>query len=145
MKKKQEQGVCPCGGFGRAAPYKECCEPFINGTESAPGAEQLMRSRYTAYALGNAAYVLATWHRSTRPAQLELEAPGKPHGTQWLGLKIHSHTQLDETHAQVMFTARYREAGRAHHLKEHSRFVFEDGLWFYVDGAVESPSNQTGR
>lgn len=142
MKKTKEHLPCPCGGLGRALLYKDCCEPFINGKELAPGAEQLMRSRYTAYALGNAAYVLATWHSSTRPAELNLEPPGKPHGTQWLGLRVHSHTQLDETHAQVMFTARYREAGRAHHLKEHSRFVSEDGHWFYLDGDVEPPQER---
>ena len=96
-----------------------------------------MRSRYTAYAMGQTAYVLSTWHPDTRPTDLVLDPPGTPHAARWLGLTVHSHTQLSETQAQVMFTARYREGGRAHRLKEHSRFVLEHGCWFYVAGDVD--------
>ncbi|HUG57266.1 MAG TPA: YchJ family metal-binding protein, partial [Candidimonas sp.] len=56
----------------------------------------------------------------------------------WLGLTVHSSVQLSDDRAQVMFTARYREGGRAHRLREHSRFALEDGCWFYVDGEVDS-------
>lgn len=93
-----------------------------------------MRSRYSAYALGNAEYVLATWHPSTRPADLTLPAPGTPHATRWLRLTVHNHAQLTATEAQVTFTATYREDGRAHRMEECSRFVLEDGRWFYVEG-----------
>ncbi len=138
MKKKTaNHAPCPCGGFLGAVLYKDCCEPFITHNRPAPSAEQLMRSRYTAYTLADAAYILATWHRSTRPAELTLESPGTPHATRWLGLQIHTHLQPGPAQAQVSFTARYREAGRAHRLTECSRFVLEDERWFYLDGDVE--------
>ena len=94
-----------------------------------------MRSRYTAYALLREDYLLATWHASTRPARLDLtaEAPSK-----WLGLEIKRHEQQDAEHAVVEFVARYKVAGRAHRLHEVSRFVREDGRWFYVDGDIQS-------
>jgi SEC-C motif-containing protein len=92
-----------------------------------------MRSRYTAYTLLNENYLLATWHSSTRPAVLGLanEVPLK-----WLGLKVGRHEQLDAGHAIVEFDARYKLNGRAHRLQEVSRFVREDGLWFYVEGEI---------
>lgn len=54
--------------------YVERCGPLHRGERSAPTAEQLMRSRFSAFAVGDAAYLLATWHPSTRPASLELDA-----------------------------------------------------------------------
>ncbi|HWK69654.1 MAG TPA: YchJ family metal-binding protein [Burkholderiaceae bacterium] len=127
--------TCPCGGQAPGLPYSACCQPFIDG--HAPDAERLMRSRYTAYALGREAYLLASWHPSTRPASLDLPPPGEAHGIRWLGLKVESHTPLDASRAEVVFTARYREAGKARRLHERSRFVREDGLWFYVDGGAD--------
>ena len=93
-----------------------------------------MRSRYTAYTRGETDYLLATWHASTRPARAELDNAGTT--MKWLGLSVHSHTQSDDTHAHVTFTARYRDQGRGHRMQECSRFVREDGRWFYVDGDV---------
>lgn len=98
-----------------------------------------MRSRYAAYALDLAPYLLATWHPSTRPATWAAEA-----GTQWLGLHVKRDQLLDENHASVEFVARYRVAGRGYRLHEISRFVREDDLWYYVDGefpgAAETPA-----
>ena len=94
-----------------------------------------MRSRYTAYVVGNSEYLLATWHPSTRPSTLEL-----PAGLKWQSLKIKSTTkgQLNDISGTVEFVAISKTGGRAHRLCEDSRFVFEDGLWFYVDGDVEN-------
>ena len=94
-----------------------------------------MRSRYTAYTLLREDYLLASWHASTRPAQLDLaaETPSK-----WLGLEIRRHQQQDAGHAVVEFVARYKVSGRAHRLHEVSRFVCEEGRWFYVDGDIQS-------
>ncbi len=127
----------------KGASYAMCCQPYIEGRDPAPTAEHLMRSRYTAYAMGNAAYVLSTWHSSSRPAELTLQAPGAPHATQWLGLAVHGHEQMTETLARVQFTARYRESGRARRLQEHSRFVLENSKWFYLDGDADfdAPAN----
>jgi SEC-C motif-containing protein len=90
-----------------------------------------MRSRYSAFVLGHVPYLLETWHASTRPAALELEA-----GAQWLGLEIKAHRMTGERTAEVEFVARFRLAGRAVRQHELSRFVCEDGRWYYVDGDV---------
>ncbi len=92
-----------------------------------------MRSRYSAYVLALEPYLLATWHASTRPPALNLADEA---GTKWLGLEVKRHQQSDDGQALVEFVARYRVAGRGHRLHEVSRFVREDGRWYYVDGDV---------
>jgi len=145
---KAAPGTCPCG---RPTSYEACCGQYHQGA-AAPDAESLMRSRYTAYALGLSDYLLATWHASTRPATLDFaDAP------RWLGLRIVSlpqspasaHLQkkpgnaaldvnaIDERSQplwQVEFVARYKVGGRAFRLHETSRFTREDGRWYYIDG-----------
>ena len=91
-----------------------------------------MRSRYSAYVLDQLDYLLATWHPSTRPTSL---APNEP-GLRWLGLTVRQHTVLGADHAQVSFVARSKLGGRAHRMEEVSRFVREEGRWYYVDGVV---------
>ena len=89
-----------------------------------------MRSRYSAYVLKLADYLLASWHPSTRPASMDL---AEDDGTKWLGLEINACAENGDS-ATVEFVARYRVAGRAVRLHESSRFVREEGHWFYVDG-----------
>ena len=125
---------CPCGRTypkGQALAYADCCGPAHSGERPAPDAETLMRSRYSAFVRGDVPYLLATWHASTRPASLELEA-----GAQWLGLEIKAHRITGADTAEVEFVARFRVAGRAVRQHELSRFVREHGLWFYIDGDV---------
>jgi SEC-C motif domain protein len=126
---------CPCdSGFA----YAECCGRFHSGALhlAAPDAATLMRSRYSAFVLGLNDYILATWHASTRPAQLE--AP--PSGHRWIGLNVRRH-EADAgsapEHATVEFIARGKVGGRAYRLHEVSRFVREGGRWFYVDGELQ--------
>ena len=96
-----------------------------------------MRSRYSAYVLGLSDYLLATWHASTRPAVLAF-VDATPVRTNWLGLSLREHRVIDDNHAEVEFVARYRiGGGRASRLHERSRFVCEDGRWFYVDGQFD--------
>ena len=120
--------ACPCGS-GR--PYAACCGPWHAGPRAlrAPTAQALMRSRYSAFVLGLRDYLLATWHASTRPAGLEPDPPG----LKWLGLQVRQ-AREDGDRATVEFVARTRLAGRAQRLHEISRFVREDGRWYYVDG-----------
>jgi SEC-C motif-containing protein len=92
-----------------------------------------MRSRYTAYVLDRADYLLETWYPATRPASLRLIEAPRP---KWLRLEVKRHALQDETHATVEFVARYKVGGRAHRMHEISRFVREDGRWHYVDGDV---------
>lgn len=90
-----------------------------------------MRSRYSAYALGLADYLLATWHPDTRPAALDLAD-----GPKWLGLTVVRHEATGDERAIVAFVARYKAGGRAGKLAEVSRFVREDRRWYYVNGDV---------
>lgn len=111
---------CPCLS---GLPYDECCGRFHAG-EAAPTAEALMRSRFSAFAVGDAAYLLQTWHASTRPTTLELD------DARWYRLDILSATRggpLD-TRGTVEFEAFYR--GGSQH--ENSAFLREGGRWFYV-------------
>ena len=91
-----------------------------------------MRSRYSAYVLGLIDYLLTTWHPSTSPGELAL-SPVK-----WLGLEVR-HAQATGEAGVVEFVARYRENGRGVRMQEVSRFVREEGRWFYIDGEPQVP------
>ncbi|MCP5277886.1 MAG: SEC-C domain-containing protein [Thiobacillus sp.] len=119
---------CPCGS---GKPYRDCCGPCHDGSRPAPDAEALMRSRYAAYVLGDADYLLATWHPRTRPPRLDLDEEPVP---RWLGLAVKGHLGLGPEEARVEFVARYKIDGRAHRLHETSRFLKKNGRWYYVDG-----------
>ncbi|PKN22360.1 MAG: hypothetical protein CVU68_04410, partial [Deltaproteobacteria bacterium HGW-Deltaproteobacteria-3] len=69
MTEKEKNRPCPCGN---GLKFAECCGPFLEGSRPAPTAEALMRSRYTAFAVQDVPYILRSWHRSTRPASLDL-------------------------------------------------------------------------
>ena len=123
---------CPCGRMDHKKQpvfYDECCGRYVDHANAAPDAEHLMRSRYSAFVHKRADYLLSTWHSSTRPASLDLDA-----GTKWLGLEVRAHQVTGADTAEVEFVARYRVDGRAVRMHERSRFVREDGRWFYVDG-----------
>lgn len=89
-----------------------------------------MRSRYVAYVQGRADYLIGTWHPSTRPAALDLERDP----VRWIGLQVRRVVDGGPAHSEgiVAFVARYKIGGRAHRLEEVSRFVREDGRWFYL-------------
>lgn len=115
---------CPCGS---GVVYEACCQPLHHGERQAVTAEELMRSRYSAYATGNADYVFRTWHPRTRPADLTVDAD-----VVWTGLTV---TDVvagrggDDT-GEVEFTASYDDG----FLHERSRFERRGGRWVYVDG-----------
>ncbi|QKV96797.1 YchJ family protein [Streptomyces sp. NA02950] len=119
--------VCPCG---LPAPYDECCGRLHRGEARAATAEQLMRSRYSAFAVGDEAYLLRSWHPSTRPPRVALDA-----GTRWTGLEILGTTDGTAFHSTgtVEFLARYTEGGRVGELHENSRFARHEGDWVYLD------------
>ena len=121
------RNACPCGSGPSLA---QCCGRY-HGGEFAPDAVSLMRSRYSAFVLGDEAYLLSTWHPSTRPQRVEFET-----GLKWLGLQVRRSSVPESGHAVVEFVARYRIGGRGHRLHEVSRFRCEQGAWFYVDGDI---------
>ncbi len=90
-----------------------------------------MRSRYSAYLVGDENYLKASWHSSTRPGEQVVDTSIK-----WLALDLRS-AQEEGEEAIVEFVARCRVNGRGHRLHETSRFVREAGQWFYVDGTFE--------
>jgi SEC-C motif-containing protein len=121
---------CPCG---TGLTYAECCGRLHDGSATAGTAEQLMRSRYSAFAVGDAAYLLATWHPRTRPRTLELDPQ-----VRWTGLEVLGTTggTLLAAEGTVEFRAHRvadRVAGAQH---ENSRFVREGGQWSYLDGVA---------
>jgi len=121
------RGNCPCLSGEQ---YADCCGRFHRGDAEAPTAEQLMRSRYSAFVMLDAGYLLRTWHPDTRPAGLEPDP-----AMEWRRLDIvstHRGGPLD-TEGTVEFKAWYRHGGDRGVHHETSRFVREDGRWYYVD------------
>lgn len=127
MKKKPIP--CPCG---RPARFDLCCGRLIGGDAVADTPETLMRSRYSAFATGATAYLVDSWHPSTRPAALSLDD-----NPRWVGLQIVRCETTSPDSGIVEFIARYRAGGRAQTLHEISRFVREQGRWYYVDGDIQ--------
>jgi SEC-C motif-containing protein len=119
--------ACPCGS-GRS--YAQCCGPLHDGAP-APTAEALMRSRFSAFALGRDEYLLASWHPSTRPASIEPDAD-----TEWRRLQLVDVVAggPDDAEGVVEFRASYRSPEGAGLLHERSRFVRQEGRWVYLDG-----------
>jgi SEC-C motif-containing protein len=122
--------ACPCGS---GVPYAGCCGPLHSGAAEAVTAEELMRSRYAAYAVGELGYVFRTWHPRTRPGSIEPD----PELT-WTGLRI-----LDvvaggpaDDFGEVAFEAAYDRDGRSGLLHERSRFERRRGRWVYVEGEL---------
>ncbi|MCB5168404.1 hypothetical protein LG634_26720 [Streptomyces bambusae] len=117
---------CPCG---LPAAYADCCGRFHSGARQAPTAELLMRSRFSAFAVGDTAYLMRSWHPDTRPGRLDLD-PGQV----WERLEVLGTERggMFETEGAVEFRAHYREGGHRGSLHEHSEFSRVDGAWVYV-------------
>lgn len=127
-----EAKPCPCR---RGEPFDSCCGPILAGTRPAPTAETLMRSRYTAYVVGDTDYLLRSWHPNTRPADLELDP-----GQRWLFLEIVG-TQRGgpfDDNGTVEFIAHYKLDGVRDAMHELSTFVRVDGAWVYLDGTFQA-------
>lgn len=120
---------CPCG---LPAAYADCCGALHSGRTAPATAEQLMRSRYSAFAVRDTGYLLRSWHSSTRPPELTLDREMR-----WTGLDILGGTGGTAFHAEgtVEFRAHYRCGGAVGEQHEDSRFVREDGRWVYVGEA----------
>ena len=120
---------CPCGS---GLPYAGCCGLLHDGTAIAVTALELMRSRYSAFAVRDAGYLLTTWHPATRPAALDLDP-----AIEWRRLRISGRTggtDDDET-GTVEFVAHYWDS--RHRLygrqQENSKFARQGRCWFYVE------------
>ena len=122
---------CPCG---LPASYGACCERIHLGTHRAPTAEALMRSRYSAFALGDHEHLARSWHPSTRPAHIR-DDPGRT----WTGLDVLATSAggLLDQDGTVEFQAHHSDVHGDHVLHEVSTFPRLDGTWVYVGRLVE--------
>ncbi|NQX28779.1 SEC-C domain-containing protein [Microbacteriaceae bacterium VKM Ac-2854] len=122
--------ACPCGSKLR---YSECCRPAHTGEQPSLTAERLMRSRYSAYALHFEPYLLASWHPTTRPAEIEFDDDFT-----WRRLQIVDVAKGGEADDEgiVEFRAAYRTSEGVGLLHERSAFLREGERWFYLDGTI---------
>ncbi|REE98554.1 YchJ family protein [Thermomonospora umbrina] len=122
---------CPCG---LPSSYGECCGRLHRGEARAVTAEQLMRSRFSAFVIRDAAYVLASWHPRTRPPRVDFDPR-----TEWERLEVldtGGGTAFD-TEGTVEFRAHYTGGDDAGELHEISRFTRVDGAWVYLNGSIQ--------
>ena len=129
--------ICPCG---TELTYSQCCRPLHEG-KAATTAEALMRSRYSAYVLGDAAYIHRSWHSSTRPSKKSLT---QPIHIQWERLEIVKTEvgQAEDQDGMVEFIAYFAEHGQAQQLHELSRFIREKNRWVYVEALPTTPDSE---
>ncbi|MEY1675056.1 YchJ family protein [Gordonia sp. ABKF26] len=122
---------CPCLS---GLVLGDCCGPVLAGERPAPTAEALMRSRFTAFALGDRNHLLVSWHPDTRPDTLDLDE-----SMRWYRLDIESTAAGSpfDVEGEVTFTAYYRRGPEPGSLHERSRFTRLDGRWVYLDGIVD--------
>lgn len=131
----QESALCPCCS---ELTYGECCAPYIKEEKEAPGPEELMRSRYTAFCIGDIDYVKNTWHPETLPDDLDADEPND-----WIGLEI-IEVAIDEeegVEGEVEFIAKLIYDGKLETLHEVSQFEKIDGHWLYHSGEFKNESN----
>lgn len=120
--------ACPCGS---GADYDACCGPLHRGAQQATTAEQLMRSRYSAYARGERDHLFRTWHPRTRPDDVTTDR-----GLRWTGLTVlvTDAGGPDDEEGIVEFEAHWDSPAGPGRLHERSRFVRRAGRWVYLDG-----------
>ncbi|USD61523.1 SEC-C domain-containing protein [Vibrio sp. SCSIO 43140] len=125
---------CYCGSNLN---YQECCQPIHNDVTLAKKPEQLMRARYSAHLTKNVDFVVATYHPNCH-AEQDRQAIADSVNSDWARLEvINSEDGLHENEGYVSFRAFLRENGMEYCLAERSRFLFENGQWFYVDGEID--------
>ncbi len=124
--------LCPCGS---AVEYSLCCQPYLSGTQVAPDPSHLMRSRYTAFVLKQADYLINTWHPDCEAATFRADIESGFAHTQWQGLTLFETAPgKNENEGYVSFVARFNEQNKSGAIIERSRFLKENGRWYYVDG-----------
>ncbi len=122
---------CPCGS---GASFADCCERVIKGERAPETAEELMRARYSAFATGAIAFIVASTHSSTRR---EVDIPYTTEWSQnstWQGLQILDTKDVDDNKTLVSFEAKFTQKGEAQTHREKSVFEREEGEWRFVTG-----------
>ncbi len=132
--------TCPCHSQKQ---YQQCCEPIHNHPSSATKPEQLMRARYSAHVLGLVDFVVHTYHPSCQ-AEAQRQEIAQSIDSEWLKLDVHSSEDgANSDEGYVTFSAYFNQDGEALCLTERSRFIRENGQWFYIDGTFpEQPRDE---
>ncbi len=128
----EDDNQCPCGS---GAPLAECCGRFVDGRQTPETAEQLMRSRFTAYCLKRVDYIVETTHPDTRTRNLNGEVAETADQLQWSNLQVLSTNQgqAKDKIGKVIFEADYVYNGKQEKHHERSRFRRFEGKWKYLD------------
>ena len=123
---------CPCGSN---FPYTDCCGPLVRETSYADTAEDLMRSRFTAYAKKNWSYLINTLHPEERESKSVESLASNNDNIEWEKLEIHStkEGQFNDQRGEVAFVAKYLDQGVSKTMRERSSFIKEDGRWYYSE------------
>jgi SEC-C motif-containing protein len=130
--------LCPCGS---EQVFNRCCETIITGSCIANSPEQLMRSRYSAYATNQAQYLYDTYAATSQQTQTIDDIAQWANETKWLKLVIHHTSNFQQdllagNNAQVEFSAYYSHQSQLCHMREKSNFIIEKNQWRYLDGEV---------
>ncbi len=122
---------CPCGS---TSPYETCCEPFHKGKSFPATAEQLMRSRYSAFVKQEIAYLRETLWPPNQKHFDEIAHRSRAENSLWLGLSIYDigGGSEQDSRGTVLFNARSMANGRLQEQVENSLFRKRDGRWYYV-------------
>lgn len=130
--REREVSPCPCN---RKLSYADCCMRFHYGRAKPETAEELMRSRYSAYFFRLLDYLLETTHPDTRTIELAREVEDTLDQPLWRKLTILSTSKgtRDDNRGKVRFSAKYKVGADAYELEEHSRFKRYKGAWKYLD------------
>jgi SEC-C motif-containing protein len=137
---EQTDFSCPCAS---GASFTACCGRYLAGQDKPGRAEQLMRSRYTAYRLADGDYLYRTRHPDFRTGETAQQIAGIARQVKWQRLEIITARGAgDDRTGEVEFKAWYRQGQALAVLHERSRFVREDGQWLYTDGDINPPGRQ---
>jgi SEC-C motif domain protein len=122
---------CHCG---TTKTYQDCCEVFHRNNGKTETAEQLMRSRYSAFVLADGDYLMATHHSSTRPIKEKKAIVKWAKSVQWIKLEVldTSKGSINDVEGTVTFNAYFFENGKVDVIHEKSAFVKEGNLWYYL-------------
>jgi SEC-C motif-containing protein len=125
--------TCPCG---KGESLETCCGPYLDGKALPDTAEALMRSRYSAYVVGNIDYIVGT-HDPERIKEVDRKNTEQWSKTaEWLGLEILSTEQgtPEDEVGVVEFVARYKLSGVKVEHRERALFRKHSSRWVFVDG-----------
>ena len=123
--------LCPCG---LVSSYEGCCAKTHQSLFNAKTAEQLMRSRYTAFTKADGDYLMKSHHSSTRPLSEKKSIVKWAKSVEWMRLEILNKTlgQESDTEGSVEFKAYYKDKEEEQLIHENSKFVKEKGVWVYL-------------